>query len=97
MVKKKSNVPSDRWPIWLSDWVLEYSGGKGRSVKKYVHNVIVKGPNENHILANEQYLRRALFLLDDIKKSRSQVNDVISKYKPISINLVKQIGFGIQE
>ena len=95
--KTQTRCPSNRLPIYLSNWVVEHNGTGNTVVRESVRGVIVKGADKNSILASQQYLRRALFTLFGKTKSRTQIDEIITKYRAVSVELIKQIGFGIIE
>ena len=100
MKQSKIICPSDKLPIWLSDWVIGYT--KGSKVERHeVKGVLVKGKDEKTILKDKNSLQRAVWDFEatktEAKPSRKKINEVMEKYTPISIELVKQIGFGINE
>ena len=97
MKKSKTTAPSNRLPIYLSDWVVEHNGTGNKAVRETVKGIIVKGADKNSILANQQYLRRALFTLFGKTKSRTQIDEIVTKYRAVSVELIKQISFGIIE
>jgi len=97
MKKSKRTAPSNRLPIYLSNWVVEHNGTGNKTVRETVRGVIVKGADKNSILADQQYLRRALFTLFGKTKSRIQIDEIVAKYRAVSIELIKQVGFGIME
>jgi len=85
----------DELPIWLSNWTIEYIGGKGASVQFTIKEVVVKGFSEQEIMSNSDCLRRVVHILLDRKK---KVDDtLLAKYVPVKIELIKQIGFGIND
>lgn len=82
-------------PIWISDWVVEYTGGRGIAPRFTINGVVAKGMDEKAVITSPDCLRTALRVLFDRKKKID--NDLLAKYKPISVDLVKQVGYGISE
>ena len=100
MGKSKIIYPSSKLPIWLSNWVIGYS--KSSKIEHYqVKGVIVKGKNKKAILRDKDALRKAVWAFEaakiETKPSRRKIDEVMDKYTPISVELIKQIGFGINE
>ena len=93
---------SNKLPIWITNWVIGYTGGRGNKIEPFnVAGVIAKGKDEEEILENKDALRRAVWVFEQGKKStkvsRKQVDEVVDKYIAISVELIKQIGFGVIE
>lgn len=102
MKKSKIVCPSDRSPIWLSNWIIGYTGGRGGKIENCeVNNVVVKGEDEKAILKNKGALRKAVWAYEgtkiQTKVTRNKADEMVGKYIPISVELIKQIGFGIKE
>ena len=89
-------------PIWITNWVIGYTGGRGKKVEHYsIQRVIAKGKDEKAILENKYYLRKADWAHEQSKKeskvSRKHINDVADKYIAISVQLIKQVGYGVAD
>jgi len=92
----------DKLPIWITNWVIGYTGGRGNKVEHFdVAGVVAKGKDEETILKNKDALRKAVWTFEQGKKSskvsRKQIDEIVNKYIAINVELVKQIGFGIIE
>lgn len=92
----------DKSPIWITNWVIGYTGGRGNNIDHFgVFGVITKGRNEEEIIKNKSALRKAVWAFEQNKKSskvsRKEINEIVDKYVAVSVELVKQIGFGIIE
>ena len=102
MISRFNKCPPDRIPIWITNWVIGYTGGRGNTVENHiVEGVVAKGENEKVILQNKGALRKAVWVHEQSKKtskvSRKHINEVVDKYIAISVELVKQVSFGIVE
>lgn len=89
-------------PIWITNWVIGYTGGRGNKIDNYeVKGVIAKGIDKEAILQNKDDLRRAIWVHEQSKKSskvsRKHIDDIADKYIAISVELIKQVGYGVIE
>ena len=92
MKQSKIICPSDKLPIWLSNWVIGYA--KDSKVEHHeVRGVVVKGKNEKIILKDKNSLRKVVWEFEatkiETKPSRKKIDQVMEKYTPISVELVK--------
>ena len=86
----KNNIP-----IWLSKWTIEHTPGKGDSTTKIVPEVLVKGLNVTLIMNYPDHLRHAIYILE---KRQKKIDDkLLNQYKVINVELIKQIGCGIDD
>jgi len=82
-------------PIWVTNWVVEYRPLRGKPTRFDVSQVIAKGIDSDAVLNNPHAFKRSLRTLFGKKKELTQ--ELIAKYHPISVELVKQVGLGINE
>ena len=84
-------------PIWLTDWVVEYRVMNKKPLKHQVSGVVAKGRSKDEILNNKEIMRRVVWAILGRKTSRKKIFEVVGNYYPVTVELTKQVGYGVDE
>ena len=82
-------------PIWLTNWVVEDRPARGKPTRFEANKVVAKGKNNEAVLNNPQGLKRALRVIYGRKKELKP--DFIARHKAIHVEIIRQIGLGLNE
>ena len=82
-------------PIWVTNWVVEDIPWRGKPKRFTVNGVIAKAKDNESMMHNKEGLRKALSI--HFERNKKITDEILEKYKPISIEFIKQIGLGLNE